>query len=78
MTGYAAVVIGIAVIMFSIIAASSGAQIAERAKGLLGFGMFIAAWGYITAGCFSKEPAEVRAGLIIASALTILATVLLL
>jgi len=79
MTGYAAVIIGLAVIMFSIAGTVSGAPVAvAKSKGMMGFGGFIAAWGFITSGCFSKdEPGEVRAGLIIASAITILATIML-
>jgi len=77
MTGYAAVIIGLAVIMFSIAGTVTGAAVA-KSKGMMGFGGFIAAWGFITSGCFSKdEPSEVRAGLIIASAITILATIML-
>jgi len=79
MTGYAAVIIGLTVIMFSLVGLVAGAPAAiAKSKGMMGFGGFIAAWGFITAGCFSKdEPAEVRAGLIIASAITILATIML-
>lgn len=77
MTGYAAVIMGIAIIMFTIAATSMGATIAvARSAALLAFGGFIAAWGFLTAGCFSNEPSEVRAGLIIAGAITILATIL--
>ncbi len=79
MTGYAAVIIGLAVIMFSIAGLVGGAPAAvAKSKGMMSFGGFIAAWGFITAGCFSKdEPGEVRAGLIVASAITILATIML-
>ena len=79
MTGYAAVIIGLTVIMFSLVGIVTGAPGAiTKSKGTMGFGGFIAAWGFITAGCFSKdEPGEVRAGLIIASAVTILATIML-
>lgn len=75
MTGYAAIIIGISVIMFSIVATSMGATIAvARSSALLSFGGFIAAWGFLTTGCFSKEPDVIRAGMIVASAIVILAT----
>lgn len=78
MTGYAAVIIGLAVIMFSLVGIVAGAPAAiAKSKGMMGFGGFIAAWGFITAGCFSTEPSEVRAGLIVASSVTILATIML-
>ncbi len=75
MTGYAAIIIGISVVMFSIVATSIGATIAvARSSALLSFGGFITAWGFLTTGCFSKEPDVVRASMIIASAIVILAT----
>ena len=79
MTGYAAVIIGLAVIMFSVVGTVTGTPVAvAKSKGMVGFGGFIAAWGFITAGCFSKEePSEVRAGLIIASSIAILASIML-
>ncbi len=75
MTGYAVIIGGIAVIMFSVVATSMGATIAvARSPALLSFGGFITAWGFLTTGCFSKEPDVVRAGMIVAGAIVILAT----
>ena len=79
MTGYGAIVIGISIIMMSIIAASTGTPIAVmRSKALMSFGGFMVALGFVTAGCFSKDSEEVRAGMSIAGAIVIVGTMMLL
>ena len=79
MTGYGAIVVGIAIIMLSVVAASLGTPIAVmRSKALMSFGGFMVALGFVTAGCFSKDSEEVRAGMSIAGAIVVVGTMMLL
>jgi len=78
MTGYGAIVMGMAIIMLSIVAVSLGTPMAVlRSKALLSFGGFMVALGFVTAGCFSKDSDQVRAGMTIAASIVIVGTMLL-
>ena len=79
MSGYAMIVIGISIIMFSIAGVSLGATLAvARSDALLSFGGFIAAFGFITAGYLSSASDTLKASMIVSAGIVILATMSLL
>lgn len=78
MTGYAAVIIGIVIVMYSIIASSIGAPLGIKSgKALLSFGGFIIALGFLTAGFWSQEKELVRVGLLFIGGIAIIAMMFL-
>ena len=79
MTGYAVVIMGIVIVMYSIAAATTGVPFAEKNAGaLLSFGGFITALGFVTAGFWSTEGEVLRTGLILMGGATIIAMMVIL
>lgn len=77
-TGYGIIVIGLALIMLSTVAASVAGPLAVlKSKALMSFGGFLIALGFITSSCFSKDSDNVRAGMAIASAIIVAGTMML-
>jgi len=79
MSGYAVVIMGVVMVMYSIAAASTGYSLAvKNASAFLSFGGFIIALGFITAGFWSTENEIIRVGLVVMGGATIIAMMVLL
>jgi len=79
MAGYAVVIIGVVITMYTLAATATGFPLAEKTSGaLLSFGGFITALGFITAGFWSTENEVLRTGLMVIGGATIIAMMVIL
>jgi len=79
MTGYAVVIMGVVMVMYSIAAAATGFPLAVKNAGaFLSFGGFIIALGFITAGFWSTENEIIKVGLVVMGGVTAIAMMVLL